>query len=595
MATVNAGVAPPIGEVPAIVRQDAEKNFTGDQDAREISEEKPESILSSEHKQQGVQQVEAITTVWSKELLIVMFVLLYLVTFVDMLLQAVQGNLVPYVTSSFSEHGLLATTSIVATILGGVCNLTIAKVIDIWGRCEGFLVMLLLVTIGVIMKAACINVQMYAAAHTLYWVGHLGMGYIITVILADITSLRNRAILFGINSTPTIATTFAGPRIAELFYKYVNFRWAFGAFLIILIAFSLPVAAIFIFSKRKAVKLGKFPERINGGRTVWGSVKYYFVEFDVIGMLLTVFGWSMLLLPFSLVYTAPQGWKTGYIIALIILGVFLLGAFVIWERYYATVSYFPFKFLKDPTILGACLLYGIMFISIFCWDSYYGSYLQVVHDQSITISGYVLNSFSLMSSFIAPFIGLLIRYTGTYKWIAVAGVPFAILGTALLIHFRTPETHIGYLVMCQLFNGLATGTWALCAQMAIMASVTHQEIAVSLAMFGLFGSIGASIGYAIAGGLWTNILPGKILEFLPEENKNLTATIYGSIIEQMSYPMGSPIRDAVIAAYADVQRKMVIAGSCFIPLCLVALLMWKNINVKKLEETRGKQTKGTVW
>lgn len=196
-----------------------------------------------------------------------------------MLLQSVQSNLVPYVTSAFAEHGLLATTSIVATILGGVCNLTIAKIIDIWGRCEGFVGTVVLAVVGVIMKATCKNVEMYAAAHTLYWVGHLGMGYIITIMLADMTTLRNRMVLFGINSTPTIATTFAGPRIADLFYTNVNFRWAFGAFAIILVAFCIPVAAIFILSKRKAVRLGVFPRRVRN-RTPWEAVKYYFVQFD---------------------------------------------------------------------------------------------------------------------------------------------------------------------------------------------------------------------------------------------------------------------------------------------------------------------------
>jgi hypothetical protein len=41
-----------------------------------------------------------------------------------------------------------------------------------------------------------------------------------------------------------------------------------------------------------------------------------------------------------------------------------------------------------------------------CWDTYYYSYLQVVNEQSITNAGYILNSFSLMSAFIAPFTGL---------------------------------------------------------------------------------------------------------------------------------------------------------------------------------------------
>ncbi|GAP89898.1 putative siderophore iron transporter mirB [Rosellinia necatrix] len=590
MASSNIGSAPP--------NHDAffEKQPSGG-DAKEVGDDRaPDADEDgSTHKQEGVRQVEGVVTVWSKQVLIIMFILLYLVTFVDMLLVVVQSSLIPYVTSSFSRHGLLATTSIIANIVGGVFALPIAKIIDIWGRCEGFILMLLLVVLGLILKAVSGNVETYAAAHTIYWAGHIGMGYVIQIMLADMTSLKNRLILFGINSTPTIATVFAGSKIADLFYTYVNFRWAFGSFIIILVAFCIPVAIVFIWSKRKALKLGIIQPRVHN-RTPWESTKYYFVQFDVIGMLLTIFGFSFLLLPFSLSAYASKGWATGYIIAMIVLGVVLLAAFVLWEKYFAPVQYFPFRYLKDRTILGACGLYGFTFISIFCWDTYYQSYLQVVHDESITTSGYILNSFSLTSAFIGPFVGLYTRWTGQYKWPAIiGGVPFATLGTVLLIHFRTPGSHVGYLVMCQLFNGIASEIWSLTAQLAIMATITHQEIAVALALWRLFGSIGASIGFAIAGALWTNILPAKLYEFLPDDAKDQVAEIFGSIVVQQSYPMGTPIRTAIIAAYADAQRKMVIAGAAFLPLCLICLLMWKNVNVKTLEESRGKQSKGNVF
>lgn len=81
-------------------------------------------------------------------------------------------------------------------------------------------------------------------------------------------------------------------------------------------------------------------------------------------MFLTVAGWSLLLLPFQLVNTAADGWKTGYVIAMIVVGVVLLALFAVWEKYFAPVQYFPWAYLKDRTILGACLLYGFMFLSI---------------------------------------------------------------------------------------------------------------------------------------------------------------------------------------------------------------------------------------
>lgn len=204
---------------------------------------------------------------------------LFLVSFVDTLLQSVQGALSPYITSTFKAHGLLAVTDILAFIIGGVCNLAIAKVIDIWGRAEGFAVMILFIIVGMIMKAACINVEMYTAANTIYWVGHIGMQYVIQIIYADMTTLRNRMVLFGVLQLPNIAATFGGPKIADLFYKHSNFRWAFGAFCIIMPVFAAPVMVVFLISKRKAQREGKFPERTKT-RTMWESIKYYFVQFD---------------------------------------------------------------------------------------------------------------------------------------------------------------------------------------------------------------------------------------------------------------------------------------------------------------------------
>ncbi|KAJ6789632.1 hypothetical protein PWT90_08487 [Aphanocladium album] len=568
------------------------KRFSDDE-IREVNEDGRTSETSSVHMQDGVKRVEAITTVWSKNTMIVMFILLYLVSFVDTLLQSVQGALTPYVTSSFQAHSLLAVTEILAFILGGVCTLAIAKVIDIWGRAEGFAVMILMIIVGMIMKAACINVEMYTAANTIYWVGHIGTQYIIQIIYADMTTLRNRMVLFGVLQLPNIAATFGGPKIAELFFKHSNFRWAFGAFCIIMPVFAAPVVILFFLSKRKAQREGKFPERAKT-RTFLESAKHYAIEFDVVGMFLTIFGWSLLLLPFNLANRAPQGWKTGYIIAMIVLGVVLLAAFVIWEKFFATVQYFPFKHLKNRSILGASLVYGFMFISIFTWDTYYYSYLLVVHNLEIANASYVLNAFSLMSSIIGPLTGVLIRYYGYYKWPSVSMTPFAVLGTALLIYFRNPSSHVGYLVMCQLFNGIYSGVWAATAQLSVMANVSHQEVAVALALYSLFGSIGASIGQAIAGAIWNNVLPGQLVKNLPEDLKDLAGEIFADITKQQSYPMGSPARDAIIASYGHVQRIMVIVGCCFLPLCIACLFLWKNINVKKLESFE-RRKKGTIF
>lgn len=111
----------------------------------------------------------------------------------------------------------------------------------------------------------------------------------------------------------------------------------------------------------------------------------------------------------------------------------------------------------------------------------------------------------------------------------------------------------------------------------------------------MFDSFGAAIGNAIAGALWNNILPEQLLLRLPESVKNKSTTIYGDMVLQMSFEDGTPEREAIVGAYGYLQRRMVIAGSCFMPLCLFAIFVWKNINIRKLQSEQGVQTKGTVF
>ncbi|KAM0362617.1 hypothetical protein ACHAP4_001365 [Fusarium culmorum] len=503
-----------------------------------IKDKEDDSDEGSEIKRDGVKRVEAIT-------------------------KAVHSSLVPYITSSFNQHGLLAITSVFGSIIAGVSKLAIAKIIDIRGRNEGLLLMILIIIVGMIMKACCQNVETYAAGHTFYWVGHVGLSYIIDVVLSDMTTLRNRMIMFGLYMSPRLASTFGSPTIADLFYKHSTYRWAFGSFCIILVFFSIPVSAIFMYHEIKAKKLGYLPEKSQ--RSAWESTKHYFVEFDVVGMVLTIAGFSLILTPLNIATRAPNGWKADYIIAMLVVGVVCLVGFAAWEKWYAKVPYVPFKFLKDRTILGACLLSAFLNMSIFAWDTYYNSYLQVVHGLSIATAGYTLNAFSVTSTILAPFIGLFLRWYGRYYWPAVFGIPWCVLGTALLIHFRQPGNDIGSLAMCQVFHGVCGGIWAMCGPLAIMTQ---------------------AIGFGISGALWTNDLPREMYNALPQDAKNQTAALYGDMKLQMADPIGTPIRDAVIYAYGVVQREMVIAGCAFLPLICVCVLVWRNKPIDK-QQTKG--------
>lgn len=81
------------------------------------------------------------------------------------------GTLAAYVTSSFAKHSLTATTGVFSSLIGALIKLPLAKVLDIWGRPQGLALMTFFMVIGLVMMAACQNVETYAAAQVFYWIG----------------------------------------------------------------------------------------------------------------------------------------------------------------------------------------------------------------------------------------------------------------------------------------------------------------------------------------------------------------------------------------------------------------------------------------
>lgn len=305
------------------------------------------------------------------------------------------------------------------------------------------------------------------------------------------------------------------------------------------------------------------------------------------GVFLFASGMVVFLLPFTLASMAPRGWQTGYIIAMIVIGLVLLISFGFYETYLAPVPFLNYKFLTDRTVLGACLLDMTYQISYYCYAVYLPSFLQVVYNLDVATAGYVGNTFSVVAFVFLFVAGWLVRVTGRFKWILWVCVPLYIFGLGLMIHFRQPGGYIGYIVMCEVFFSAAGSVFILCVQLAVLASVDHQHVAAVLALLFVMGSIGGSIGSAICGAIWTNTFLKKLAETLPESAMPNLSLIYSSLPQQLSYPVGSPERNAIVEAYGYAQPRMLAAGTAFMVLGFIWVGMMKNLNVKNMTQTKG--------
>ncbi|MCJ1283550.1 hypothetical protein MMC26_002880 [Xylographa opegraphella] len=537
--------------------------------------------------QAGVQNIEAVTSVWTTTSLIIAYVMIWIIYLVMLMQQGALAALTPFVTSAFQEHSLTPTVAVISGIIGGVFKLSLAKILDIFGRPQGYLLSVILATLGLVMMAACNSVEMYAAAQVFYTVGQNALLYSISIFVADTSSLRNRGLMLAFASSPNLATTWLSGPISEAYLEGPGWHWAFGTFSIVVPIVTLPLFGLFVCNSNKARKQGFLPKH-ESHRTSWQSFIHYCREFDAVGLLLLSAGLALFLLPFNIYTMQEQGWRAPLIICLLVFGIMLIIMFILWERFFAPVTFIPYTLLLDRTVLGACVLSATLFISYYCWASLFSSFLMVVNNLSITEASYVSNIYSVGNTLWALVVGWLIRQTGRYKpvclWFAI---PLHIFGIGLMINFRQPDSNIGYIVMCQIFVSFAGGTIIICDQIAVMAAASHQHIAVVLAVEAMFAEVGGAVGSTVAAAIWQDVFLAKLAEYLPAEALPNLATIYGDLNTQLMYPVGSATRIAIQHAYGDAQKMMLIAGTAIWAVGFVATFWWRDINVKGIKQIKG--------
>ncbi|KAF2667094.1 MFS general substrate transporter [Microthyrium microscopicum] len=554
------------------------------ENTRDVSESL--SDVPDPEVQNGVRNAEAITLTWTKPFLITVFASIWLVYFANAFQSSITSNLTPFVLSDFAAHSLVPTIYIVSNVMAGSLRLAVSRLLDLWGRPQGFAVALCVATLGLILMAKTTNVETFAAAQVFYTVGFDALIYSCDVVTADVTSLKNRALAYAFTSSPYIITAFAGPKAAEGFYEKISWQWAFGIFCIILPVVAAPLFITLMLWQQKAKKSGLLTPR-NSGRKWNQSIWFYIVDVDAFGVFLFAAGFCLFLLPFSIAGDAVDQWKTPHIIAMLVLGFVLLIAFVLYEKFLAPKPFLPFSILLHRSVLGTCMLTLAFQVGYYCWSGYFTSYLQVVHNLGISEAGYVGSVFDVVSGIWTFFIGYLVRKTGHFKWIMIIAVPMDILGIGLMIYFRQPGWSVGYVVMCQIFIAISGGTLILTQQISIMSVVEHEQFAAVLALLGLFGYIGGAIGNSISGAVWTNTFPEALAKNLPDYAQANLTDIYNDLDTQLSYPMGDPVRDAIITSYAVAQKYMCTAGVCIMATSLIWVFMIKDVNVNRVKQTKG--------
>lgn len=493
--------------------------------------------------------------------------------------------LTPYVTSSFEAHSLTALTGVISSLVSGIWKLPYAKIMNIWGRPVALTIGVICITMGLIMCAACKNVQTYCAAMTFFYTGYNMIDFSITIFVADTSKLKNRGFFIAFVASPWLITVWiSSPSMQNVLKEGgIGFKWAFGIFTIIIPVVAAPLIALFVKNNRKAREQGLIPAEPSRGNLLQ-TLKYYFIEFDVIGLLILATGLALFLLSFNLYSYQADTWRSPMIICFIVFGGILIIAFGVWEKY-APVTFIPWQLLKNRTVIFTYIMAGSLYICWYIWDSYLYSALIVLFNQNVRDAGYINQTYTMGSCLCSLLYGLALRKYGNLKvWSLVAGVPLTILGVGLMIHFRQPDVNIGYIVMCLIFVAFGGGILVISEQTTLMTVAKQQDYPALLATESMIISIGSSIGSTIAGAMWTGIFPAKLMKNLPADAMDNFTMIYGDIETQSGYPLGSPTRDAINLSYAETQRLMLITATCLYLITWISVIGWKNVDVRKTKQ-----------
>ncbi|KAF2084390.1 putative transporter [Saccharata proteae CBS 121410] len=160
-------------------------------------------------------------------------------------------------------------------------------------------------------------------------------------------------------------------------------------------------------------------------------------RFDLVGTGLTIAGIGMFSSALSLGSDAPQGWKTPYVLVLLILGIVLIVGFVFWEQYVEN-PLVPMGIWKDRdfSLLISILLLGFLacpiasfWLSLYMQNIHHYSALMVaVHLLPMVIGGIIVNIIA----------GLIMHLVSNKLLMLIGSCSFAL--SALLLSLQSTDS-----------------------------------------------------------------------------------------------------------------------------------------------------------
>ncbi|KAH6695375.1 siderophore iron transporter mirA [Plectosphaerella plurivora] len=497
----------------------------------------------------------------------------------------------PYATSHFKGHSLIATGSIVNGIVRIVSYPLLAKLADHFGRPLGFSGAALFMAIGNAMFAACNNVDTFLAGGIFDSFGDTWWNITQQIFIADVTSLINRGLIFTLpESITAIPTLYAGTYLGEHILLNSGWRWGYGMWSIVLPVTAIPTVILMMWMNRRAKHLGLVGERVSllhgaGSGPVKKAV-HVSNKLDLPGAVLLAGGLAMTMIPITIAgRNNTDEWKKPSSIALIIIGVLTIIAFVVWDGKFASNPIIPYRTIRERNVVIACGSVIIIAASDSIYRPFLSSFLQVAGHYTPGAATRVDNTQRIAVNIGSLVCGFCLKYFKHTKPFIMLGAVIIVLANGIPIYLTnvngTTIASEAAFITSKTLLGVGRGFAQVSLQVSLQAALQHEYVAVATAVYLSSLGFGSSVGVTISGAMWNALLPSKLgAKFAAAEARR----IFGSIVVARGYAVGSVDRLAIDECYRQTQQTLAIASVCVSSVLLV--LVWFSRNVVLEEEDK---------
>jgi MFS family permease len=206
----------------------------------------------------------------------------------------------------------------------------------------------------------------------------------------------------------------------------------------------------------------------------------------------------------------------------------------------------PLTLFRDRNFNLTTIAGLILAVAMFSVDGYLPTYLQMVTGVTAIQSGLLL--LPMLIALIAGSVvaGELVTRTGRYKWLPIAGSA-AVAASLILLSTMTATTAVwligSYIAIMGLGLGLSLQILVLVVQNAFPMSM----VGVATATNNYFRQIGASVGAAVVGSLFT----ARLIDLLADQPPTDFPGGASSLTPQLVRSLPAPMRNLVVSIFSQ--------------------------------------------